>query len=152
MSIIAVAIFIKVFVIKNPEDKPVAPVVGVDLAEIAFKSQEEVEAILGKGDLLSYWTDIEAGCDSCPKVSYREGKVEIIFINEISDQITLSELSKIKFDDRAILGALGLNKVIKPAFEDGGMKRWDNYEKYTQISAFSKQDHVDSILIKCKSE
>lgn len=152
LAIIALGIFIKLFIVKDGEDKSLAPIVEVDLSKVAFKSQMEVEAVLGKGKLDSYWRDADAGCDKCPKMIYRDGKVEIIYINEIADRITINNLSDYSFKNHVILGLLNLKGDIKPSFENHEVKRWDNYEKYTQIAAFSRKNEIEYILVKCKSK
>jgi hypothetical protein len=149
--LILIAVFIKFFVL-NERDENATVVVELDLAQVAFRNQKEVEAVLGKGKLDSYYKDEKAGCDKCPKVIYRDGKVEIIFINEIADRITLKNLSDFEFDNRVILGLLNLKENIDPNIDENGLKRWDNYEKYSQIAAFSSGNHIDYILVKSKTE
>ena len=149
--IILVAIFIKFFVLGDGDEN--APVtVELDLPKVAMRNMEEVEAVLGKGTLDSYYKDEVAGCEKCPKMIYREGKVEIIYINEIADQIQLNKLSDYDFEDRVILGILNLKENIAPNIDDNHLKRWDNYEKYSQISAFGNGSKIEYILIKAKTE
>ena len=153
LAIVAFAIFIKFFVMKDSEDEEaLAPIVLIDLSKVAFRSEKEVEAVLGKGTLESYWQDAKAGCDKCPKMVYREGKVEIIYINEIADRITINNLSEFSFKNNVVLGSLNLKRDIEPTFENDDVMRWDNYEKYTEIAAFAKKDKLDYILIKSKSK
>lgn len=152
LAIIALAIFVKFFVLKDEEEETLAPIVEVDISKVAFKSEKEVEAVLGKGTLDSYWRDADAGCDKCPKVIYRDGKIEIIYINEIADRITINNLSAYAFKNHVILGLLDLKRDLDPSFENDEVKRWDNYEKYTQIAAFAKKDKIEYILIKSKSK
>lgn len=149
--VILIAVFIKFFVL-NEKDENATVVVELDLSQVAFRNQEEVEAVLGKGKLDSYYKDEKAGCDKCPKLTYREGKVEIIFINEIADRITLKNLKDFDFENRVILGLLNLRENIEPKIDENGVKRWDNYEKYSQIAAFASGGKVDYILIKSKTE
>ncbi|MEO6286158.1 MAG: hypothetical protein ABIN80_24370 [Dyadobacter sp.] len=149
--LILIAIFIKFFVL-NERDENATVVVELDLAQVAFRNQKEVEAVLGKGKLDSYYKDAKAGCDKCPKMIYRDGKIEIIFINEIADRITLKNLKDFEFDNRVILGLLNLKENINPNIDEDGLKRWDNYEKYSQIAAFSSGNNMDYILIKSKTE
>lgn len=150
LVIILLAIFIKFFLLKErDENSPVT--VEMDLEQVAFRNQEEIEAILGKGKLDSYYSDAEANCEKCPKMIYREGKIEIIFINEIADRITIKDLSDFDFENRVILGLLGLKDNIKPAVDNDGLKQWDHYQKYSQIAAFGKNGKVEYILVKSKS-
>ena len=81
---------------------------------------------------------------------YRDGKIEIIYIKEIADRITINNLSEYSFKNHIILGLLGLKSDTNPTFENDEVKRWDNYEKYTQIAAFAKKDKLEYILIKSK--
>jgi hypothetical protein len=149
--VILIAIFIKFFVLEEHDEN--APVtVEMNLAQVAFRSQAEVEAVLGTGKLDSYYKDEEAGCDKCPKMVYREGKIQIIFINEIADRIVLKDLSDYDFEDRVILGLLDLKENIAPKVDEDGLKQWENYEKYTQISAFASGNNLDYILIKAKTK
>jgi hypothetical protein len=149
-AIIAMGIFIKFFVLDRKEKERVPLIVALELEKVAMKSEKEVEAVLGKGELDSYIRDETAGCEKCPKMLYQKGEIEIIFINEIADRIALKDLSDFDFEDRTILGLLNFRRVVEPTFQDKSVKRWDNYEKYTQIAAFSKDGNIDYILIKSK--
>jgi hypothetical protein len=149
--VILIAIFVKFYVL-DEHDENAAVTVELDLPQVALRSQQEVAAILGKGQLQSFYTDEKAGCEKCPRVSYRDGKIEIIYMSEIADQIRLNNLSDYAFEDRTILGLLNLSENIAPNIDKGGVKTWDNYQKYTQISAFSRNGHVDYILVKAKTE
>ena len=150
LVIIVLAVFVKLFLVGDgDENAPV--VVEMDLSKVAMRNEKEVEAVLGKGKLESYYKDDKANCEKCPKMSYKEGKIEIIFINEIADIITIKDLSDFDFKDRVILGLLDLKNNIKPVLDTDELKRWDNYEKYSQIAAFSKNDKIEYILVKSKT-
>ena len=150
LVIILIAVFIKFFVMGDGDEN--APVtVEIDLSKVAMRSEQEVEAVLGKGKLDSYYKDDKANCEKCPKMIYKEGKVEIIFINEIADRIMINNLSDFDFEDRVILGLLDLKDNIKPVLDNDEVKRWDNYEKYSQIAAFAKDGKIEYILIKAKT-
>jgi len=150
LVIILLAIFIKFFVMKE-RDENATVVVEMDLEKVSMRNEQEVEAVLGKGKLDSYYSDEKAGCEKCPKMVYKDGKIEIIFINEIADRITINNLSDFDFEDRVILGLLGLKDNIKPAIDNRDLKQWDNYQKYSQISAFAKDGKVDFLLVKSKT-
>lgn len=150
LVIILIAVFIKFFVMGDGDEN--APVtVEIDLSKVAMRSEQEVEAVLGKGKLDSYYKDDKANCEKCPKMIYKEGKVEIIFINEIADRIMINNLSDFDFEDRVILGLLDLKDNLKPVLDNDEVKRWDNYEKYSQIAAFAKDGKIEYILIKAKT-
>ncbi len=76
--VILIAIFVKFYVLDDHDEN--APVtVELDLLQVAVGNQQEVEAILGKGKLESYYRDEQAGCKKCPKVAYRDGKIQIVY-------------------------------------------------------------------------
>ncbi|HEV7381769.1 MAG TPA: hypothetical protein VGN64_18360, partial [Dyadobacter sp.] len=79
------------------------------------------------------------------------GKVEIIFINKAADRITLSGVSDYSFNSKVILGLLDLKEDIKPTISNQELIQWDNYQKYSQISAFGRKGKIEYILIKAKA-
>lgn len=149
--VILIAIFVKFYVL-DEHDENATVIVALDLPQVAMRNQQEVAAVLGKGQLLNFYSDEKAGCEKCPRVAYRNGKIEIIYISDIADQIKLNDLSDYPFENRSILGLLNLNENIAPKIDEDGVKTWDNYQKYTQITAFSKKGHLDYILVKSKAE
>lgn len=149
--VILIAIFVKFYVL-DEHDENATVIVALDLPQVAMRNQQEVAAVLGKGQLLNFYSDEKAGCEKCPRVAYRDGKIEIIYISDIADQIKLNDLSDYPFENRSILGLLNLNENIAPKIDEDGVKTWDNYQKYTQITAFSKKGHLDYILVKSKAE
>ncbi len=151
LIVIVIAIFVKFYVL-DEHDENATVVVALDLPQVAMRNQQEVAAILGKGQLLNFYADPKSGCEKCPQVAYRDGKVEIIYISDIADQIRLNHLSDYPFENRSILGLLNLTENIAPNIDRDGIKTWDNYQKYTQITAFSKSGNLDYILVKSKSE
>lgn len=149
--VILIAIFVKFYVLEE-HDENATVIVALDLPQVAMRNQQEVAAILGKGQLLNFYSDAKAGCEKCPRIAYRDGKIEIIYISDIADQIRLNNLSDYPFENRSILGLLNLTENIAPNIDRDGVKTWDNYQKYSQITAFSKSGHLDYILIKSKAE
>ncbi len=152
LVIIGLGMFIKFFVLKEKEENRDPLIVELDLNNVAGRTEKEVEAVLGQGKMDSYYRDESAGCEKCPKLTYKEGKIEIIYIDERADRIALRDLSDFDFDDRTILGLLNFRKDRVPTFEDKKVKRWDNFEKYTQIAAFSNGGKIDYILVKTKQK
>lgn len=150
LAIIVVAIFIKFFVLEEKEKNDAPLIVELDLNNVARRTVQEVEAVLGKGKLDSYYRDETIGCEKCPKMIYKEGKIEIIFVDEAADRITLKNLSDFEFDDRVILGLLNFKSDTKPTLDQPTVKRWDNFEKYSQIAAFSKGNEIDYIAVKTR--
>jgi hypothetical protein len=150
IAVILLAVFIKYYVLEeHDENAPV--VVEMELEKVAFGSEQEVEAILGNGTLVSYFRDNRVNCEKCPKISYREGKIEIIFINGIADRIMINKLTDYQFEDRVILGLLDLKENIRPNIDNKELKQWENYQKYSQISAFNRDGKIEYILIKSKT-
>lgn len=134
---------------QNSTEKKVSP--KFDLAKISGKSPVELESILGKGSENGVWKDARSGCEACPKINYHSDSVEVIFIDGKSDRITLNGLSRVSFDDTAILGTLGLPEAA-PTFGNSDIKRWENYEGYKEISAFAVDGKVDYVLVASKAK
>lgn len=144
------AVFIKFYVLKEPDENAMV-VAELDLSKVAFGSEQEVEAFLGEGEPMGFYRDSRVNCEKCPKISYKGGKIEVTFINEMADQILIHNLTTYDFNDRVILGLLDLKENIKPTVDNDELKQWDNYQKYSQISAFGRGGKLQYIIVKAKS-
>lgn len=150
LLLIMSAIYVRYYVLEEHDEN--APVVmELDLSTVALKSEQEVEAVLGKGDRVGLYRDLRVNCEKCPKVIYKSGKIEVTFINEIADHILIHNLTTYDFNDRVILGLLDLKEDIEPNIDNKELKQWDNYQKYSQISAFGRGGKLQYILVKAKS-
>lgn len=131
------------------DEKVISAVVNLD--SLSGRSQEVVSQLLGPGEKQGTWKDKKAGCVKCPKMSYKSGKIEVIYINQVADRVTVNDLSDYKFTDKEILGAVGL-KESAPSFENDFVKRWYGLGGYREIAAFSNEGKVNYILVLSKAE
>lgn len=106
----------------------------LDIREIAAHAEVEVHPMLGKGKREEV---VKIDGRSWPKYTYKDGAVEIVYINGKADWITIS-LNEGKFDKTA-LGIIGL-PVAEPTEASKNVLRWENYEGIKEISLFPKAD------------
>ena len=129
-------------------DNPITSVLNVN--EIAGKRIEEVEKKLGKGTFEKNWKDQRAGCVSCPKYIYKNGQVEVIFIQDVADRITINNLGQYSYPSEA-LPAIGLENM-ETEFTNDMVTRWRSINGYREISAFNGQNNkVDYVLVLTKA-
>lgn len=134
---------------------PVAGVVGAEkigadkvsidaafpLARIAGLSGKDVEPILGKAK----WEKTKYG----PKGIYLDGAVEIVFIKNKADWITIFPTKPLPFKSRAVGKYLGLGEK-RPSFENRFTIRWEKTGGFLQVQASPnrKKGSVDMLYIK----
>lgn len=111
----------------------------LDIQKIAGKTEADVSKVLGKPDQ-------QEKTKHGPKFSYKDGKIEVVFINGKADWITVSGMSSVPFDANAI-GALGL-KPEPPTFKNRFVIRWEPHATYNSVSFFPLDDKVDYAYIK----
>lgn len=106
----------------------------VSIPDIGSKSLSDVEKVIGKSQ-------------KCEKSKYGQhcvfanGDIEITFINEKADWITVNSVKGKKFDDSS-LGLLGLPKT-KVNFKNEHVARWGNIQNYLDVEfALDGQDKI----------
>lgn len=111
------------------------------LSQIAGKSKSEVDAVLGipSGDETITNNDV-----SYPKAIYRNGQVEIVFVDSKADWITiffqelfyeeLSSFQKAAFSS-AVLSHLGL-PIQDPSFSSQALMRWTSIPNILELAVF----------------
>lgn len=110
-----------------------------EVEKIVGKTPKQVSAILGK-------PSDEEKTKYGPKFSYRENQIEIVFIHDRADWITITPITKIVFG-RAAIAALGL-KDAPPKFESTEVIRWEPYDTFYSISIFNSEGKVWYAYIK----
>lgn len=95
----------------------------IQIPNIAGQSQEQVANILGKPTKSEIVKASRTPCP-CPKNSYLNGKVEIVFIRGRADWITVNNLKDVPFLNDS-LTLLGL-PIKEPTFSNSFVKRWNN--------------------------
>lgn len=132
----AAVIFVAASVLSHAE-------VIVDLPAIAGKSAIEVARMLGQP---SGQEKTKHG----PKMLYRAGKVEVVFINGKADWITVSELGAHAFGAET-LAQLGL-KPVPPTFQSSFELRWEPCGPFQSVSLFAANGQADYAYIKTSSK
>lgn len=115
----------------------------LDIRGIAAHAELETHPHLGKP------TDtgsVKINGKNYPKFTYKDGSVEIVYINGKADWITIT-LKNGTFNKTA-LGIIGL-PIADPTFSSPNVLRWENYEGIRDLSLFSKPDGtIDYFYIK----
>ncbi|MCX6216593.1 hypothetical protein [Spirosoma sp.] len=115
------------------DPKPLKPVLALE--HIANHSIEEVQKEVGKGEFKLNWKDKKAGCLTCPKYTYKDDSLEVIYIDGKADRITLNHLQAYPFNDYFIT-ALGL-PYKEADFKNESVIRWYNYQGFKEIMTFN---------------
>lgn len=119
----------------NEEDKVQAVQVGeqpkpsvdliLDINAIAGKKPEEVAAALGSP---SETSETKHG----PKQVFHASNIEIVYINGLSDWITINNMKDVAYSDESIQ-YLGLPDT-PPTFSNQFVKRWENIPGFLEVS------------------
>lgn len=113
----------------------------LDLPQLAGRTQAEAASALGKPDR----------CDSTkhgPKCRWRDGALEVVFIDGKADWITVKGLSgKVR---REALGQLGLPQP-NPDFVTTGEMRWTQIPGFRQVQLFGTKDGVEYAYAKVRT-
>lgn len=115
----------------------------VDVPKIAGQTPPAVEKLLGKGkegEKTKYGK----------RLLYKDGKVEIIFINGKADWITVNDLSQLPFDESAPK-ALGFDSQ-KPTFKSPMVMRWEPAGKLISLAVFELNGRVDYAIVKAATK
>jgi hypothetical protein len=108
----------------------------LDLKKIASKTENEVEAILGKAEKIEKIKGYPCENINCQRAFYNSEKIEIIFKEGKSNRITINGISDYTSDDNAIEN-LGL-KNENPTFKNPtNVIRWENIQNIAEISFFT---------------
>ena len=100
----------------------------LDIRTIAGKAAADVSKVLGK----------PTGQEKTkygPKSIYKDGKIEVVFINGKADWITVSGMSNVPFDANAI-EALGLPPET-PDLRNAIVVAWEPHSLYYSVLIFS---------------
>ena len=149
MIVCAVAVFLASAGIAAAEDvEKQMPSIETNfpLAKIAGSSGKEVEVVLGEAK----WEKTKYG----PKGVYLDGAVEVVFIKDKADWITVYPTKDLAFKASAIRAYLELADR-RPNFGNSYTIRWEKKDGYLQIQAIPKQKKksaVDMLYIKTATE
>lgn len=115
----------------------------VELSKISGRAVKEVEKLLGP-------PTETAKTEKGPKRIYKEGSIEVVYINEKADWITVTPTKKIPFTKDA-LKELGL-EVTPPTFSNEHVMRWESLKDYQSISIFPGPNGIDYIYVMTKTK
>jgi hypothetical protein len=116
----------------------------LDIKTIAGKNPEEVSAVLGPP---SETSETKHG----RKQVFDASGIEIIYINGLSDWITINNMGDVSYSDES-LKYLGFPD-ISPTFSNQFVKRWENIPGFLEVSinpGESGRIHYVQIKIKTK--
>lgn len=116
---------------KSQDEKPTT---FLNVTKIAKQPKDVVDAYLGAPNFHETISPSNAPCP-CEKYSYKESNIDIVFMNNKADWITVYKMNEIKYDSTSILDALGL-KHTKPFMQDDYVMKWNDFDGYDQLSAF----------------
>lgn len=110
----------------------------IEIKKVAGKTANEVESVLGAP---SQTETVKQGT----KRFYMKGAIEIVFINDKADWITVTPTKMTSFTKEA-LGELGL-PVREATFSNQHVLKWEPFDDYQSISIFPGPDGIDYIYV-----
>lgn len=101
---------------------------------VAKKSKTEVDAYLGEPIRHETISPSNAPCP-CESYLYKDGNIEIVFMSDKADWITVNNMNSIDYTPAAILQALGI-QFGEPIIQRDNVMKWNDFGGYDQISVF----------------
>jgi len=137
---------------KAEDKKPIVEKVPVilDIKRIAGQSPKQVEKIIGLPDHKKPQriTDSPCGKLVCQQYTYRNEQLEIVFINNKADWITIRKVNDFGFSQE-VTEFLGLPNSA-PDFVGSGVIRWKYVSGINEISIFTDGNGgIDYFYILC---
>ena len=128
----------------------------VKVLAIANKTIEEVNSVLGKPDtIIKINPIIKVNPVGTPnetipaiQVFYKNKNIEVVFINDLADWITIKNISNLQMSEYMIT-ALGLPQTNPRLFDPTSHISWEEVNGINEISFFSVDSSmVDNIYIR----
>lgn len=119
------------------------------ISEIGGKSQAEVEAVLGPA---SSTETTQSQGKAYPKRIYRDGAVEVVFVDGLADWITFFPSEPLAFEPE-VLRVLGLPEAKPALYNPNTVIRWEAAAGLREISVFPGQGntvHYVYVLVRTK--
>lgn len=123
-----------------------------NILNIANMPLDSVEKHLGAATKMEDVSPSNTPCPPCPKYSFQNGGIEIVFINGVADWITIKNLNA-KYSNCSI-DELGPFDCTNRTFKSDVQMRWENIRGIKVITLFQKFDNqkptfkVDYAIIK----
>ncbi len=121
----------------------------LNIRDIANQTQEDIATILGIQSSLDSAAAARSGCPTCQKYSYQDEKIEIVYINDMADWITLFPPEGTPVGQIPVL--LGLPNA-PPDSTTPTLWRWKNIPDIREIQArLNPKGMVESVYIVVKT-
>lgn len=126
-------------VVEEPMPEP-----AVKITDIIRKSESEVAVVLGQPDSREeerwHYADSEDYVSNCFKCSYKNGLVEVFYIEGVAARITVNVTDMDYENDAAIMNSLGLPTDRIYVSGSNFSKVWQGVEGIYEITAFNNRD------------
>jgi hypothetical protein len=136
----------------SESNTPATPIV-CDIKKLAGKSPKQVQQLYGKPDASTPTTVRSGPCKGmpCKSYTYQHERIEIVFIDNKADWITVNEVGSFPLSVEAIK-LLGL-PTTSPSFQNpDNVIRWSSVSGIKEISAFSNgSGGISYLYIHCKT-
>jgi uncharacterized protein YvpB len=113
---------------------------SIDITTIAGRDLASVEKILGEGRLIDKINSNNTPCGDCPKYSFKNGDIEIVFIESKADWIKIKNMGDASFSNCSI-DYLGKFDCINRTFKSDVVMRWKNIKGFEEISLIHKYEN-----------
>jgi hypothetical protein len=137
---------------RSESNTPATPII-CDIKKLAGKSPKQVQQLYGKPDASTPTTIRSGPCKGlpCKSYTYQHGRIEVVFINNKADWVTVNEVGSIPLAAEAI-ELLGL-PATRPSFENpDNVIRWSSVSGIREISAFSNgSGGISYLYIHCQT-
>jgi hypothetical protein len=107
----------------------------LNVTKIAKKSKAIVDAYLGPSDHHESISPSNAPCP-CEQYDYKDGNIQVVYMKDVADWLTIYHMNTLKFTPATILEALGI-PYTNPVIQNQDVIKWNDFNGYDQLSAFS---------------
>lgn len=121
----------------------------IDIKSIAGKTPAQVEKILGKPEAIEKVSPANTGCHPCPKMRYKKGKYEIVYIKGVADWIAVTQLGQYGLK-ASLLSEFAL-PAKPPSAQNADAMRWTQLPGLLSVTLFGFEGRADYLYIKVKT-
>ena len=107
----------------------------IPLTKIAGHPPERVEKYLGKPLSHATVNPSLAGCP-CDQYTYWNGNVDVMYLHDAADWITVRHLNTHTFTPGEALSALGIPTLLRPDISNDTLMEWKGVNGYQSIQVF----------------
>jgi hypothetical protein len=121
----------------------------ISIRSIAGKTLAQIEKVLGKPTASTSVKPSRTPCP-CDKLTYRNGQVEIVFMHDKSDWITINEVGGIAYAKEG-LAAFGL-PMASPSFIGTDSMRWENLQGLREVTFNRAGNKLSYVYVRTKTK